>query len=142
MLVGRRPDDASSGVHDDRARAAGAYVDAEEVITRALQSALRGNLDPGGCDPSADGSADDCARQPGGGTNGNGNGGNGGNGNGEDPSSDPNAEDPGQVAPGVDTSSMLTMQLSLPQDDTFGAPVRTTFCTNVSGSLEALPGIR
>jgi putative ABC transport system permease protein len=47
-----------------------------------------------------------------------------------------------QVPPGVDTSSVLTMQLSLPQDDTFGAPVRTAFCTNVKDSLEALPGIR
>ncbi|HLF68609.1 MAG TPA: hypothetical protein VI503_04635 [Gaiellaceae bacterium] len=39
----------------------GPYVDAEEVISRALQSALRNKLAPGGCDPSADGSADDCA---------------------------------------------------------------------------------
>ena len=57
----------------------GPYVDAEEVITRALQGALRGDLVDGGCDPSADGSADDCSRQPGGGSNG----GNGGNDNGE-----------------------------------------------------------
>jgi hypothetical protein len=90
----------------------GPYVDAEEVITRALQSALRGNLDPGGCDPSADGSADDCARQPGGGTNGNGGSGNDGNG-GEDPNSDPNAEDPGQVAPDVDTSSPSSVPIPL-----------------------------
>src|SRR4029453_18236919 len=47
-----------------------------------------------------------------------------------------------RVQPGVDTSSLLTMKLSLPQDDTFGAPVRTTFCTSVTDSLEALPGIR
>ena len=30
----------------------GPYVDAEDVITRALQGALRNELDPGGCDPS------------------------------------------------------------------------------------------
>ena len=89
----------------------GPYVDAEEVITRALQSALRGNLDPGGCDPSADGSADDCARQPGGGTNGNG--GSGSEGSGSDPNSDPNAEDPGQVAPDVDTSSPSSVPIPL-----------------------------
>jgi len=88
----------------------GPYVDAEDVITRALQSAQRGELDPGGCDPSADGSADDCARQPGGGTNGNG--GNGGNGN-VDPNSDPTAEDPGQVAPEVDTSSPSSVPIPL-----------------------------
>jgi hypothetical protein len=47
----------------------GPYVDAEDVITRALQSALNGNLpNGGGCDPSADGSPDDCTTQ-GGGTN-------------------------------------------------------------------------
>jgi hypothetical protein len=89
----------------------GPYVDAEEVITRALQSALRGNLDPGGCDPSADGSADDCARQPGGGTNGNG--GSGNEGNGSDPNSDPDAEDPGQVAPDVDTSGPSSVPIPL-----------------------------
>ena len=48
----------------------GPYVDAEEVITRALQGALHGDVVNGGCDPSADGSADDCSRQPGGGSNG------------------------------------------------------------------------
>lgn len=42
----------------------GPYVDAEEVISRALQSALGGKLAPGGCDPTPDGSDDDC-RQPG-----------------------------------------------------------------------------
>ena len=43
----------------------GPYVDAEDVITRALQGALRNELDPGGCDPTADGSADDCKNQGG-----------------------------------------------------------------------------
>lgn len=44
----------------------GPYVDAEDVITRALQGALHGNLYKGGCDPSADGSPDDCAISGGG----------------------------------------------------------------------------
>ena len=44
----------------------GPYVDAEDVITRALQGALHGNLYKGGCDPSADGSPDDCATTGGG----------------------------------------------------------------------------
>ena len=39
----------------------GPYVDAEDVITRALQGALHNHIDKnGGCDPSADGSPDDC----------------------------------------------------------------------------------
>ena len=90
----------------------GPYVDAEEVITRALQGALRGNLDRGGCDPSADGSADDCARQPGGGSNGNGGNGNGNGGNGNG-GSDPGSQDPGQVAPEVDTSSPSSVPIPL-----------------------------
>jgi hypothetical protein len=77
----------------------GPYVDAEEVITRALQGALRDDLVNGGCDPSADGSADDCANQQGGG--GSGGGGTGGSGSGGSGGSD----DPGQVAPEIDTSS-------------------------------------
>ena len=39
----------------------GPYVDAEDVITRALQGALHGTLYKGGCDPSADATpANDC----------------------------------------------------------------------------------
>lgn len=94
----------------------GPYVDAEEVITRALQGALRGDLDQGGCDPSADGSADDCSRQPGGGSNG----GNGGNDNGGGSSGGSNGgstgtggDDPGQVAPDVDTSSPSSVPIPL-----------------------------
>ena len=80
----------------------GPYVDAEDVITRALQGALRGKLDAGGCDPTADGSADDCARNPG---RANGNGGNGnGTGNDADNGGERRQDDPGQVAPAVDTS--------------------------------------
>jgi hypothetical protein len=95
----------------------GPYVDAEDVITRALQSALRGNLDEGGCDPSADGSADDCARQPGGGANGgngSGNGGNGDNGGGgPNGGSDPSGDPGGEVTPGVDTSSPSSVPIPL-----------------------------
>ena len=93
----------------------GPYVDAEDVITRALQSALRGNLDEGGCDPSADGSAVDCARQPGGGANGgNGNGGNGDNGGGgPNGGSDPSGDPGGEVTPGVDTSSPSSVPIPL-----------------------------
>ena len=86
----------------------GPYVDAEEVITRALQGALRGDVVDGGCDPSADGSADDCSRQPGGGSNG----GNGGNNNGDGGNST-GGEDPGQVAPEVDTSSPSSVPIPL-----------------------------
>ena len=50
----------------------GPYVDAEDVITRALQGAMRNELDPGGCDPTADGSTDDCKNQGGNGKSGNG----------------------------------------------------------------------
>jgi hypothetical protein len=77
----------------------GPYVDAEDVITRALQGALRGNVVKGGCDPSADGSADDCTNAGGGGSGGNGSGGGG--------------SDGGQVAPAVDTSSPSSVPIPL-----------------------------
>ena len=85
----------------------GPYVDAEDVITRALQGAMRNELDPGGCDPTADGSADDCTGQGGGkGGNGNGkNGNDGSNGNGD--------PDPGQVAPAIDTSAPSSVPVPL-----------------------------
>ena len=86
----------------------GPYVDAEEVITRALQGALHGNLSEGGCDPSTDGSADDCARQAGG----NGSGGSGGSGDGGG-SGGEGTDDPGQVAPDVDTSSSSSVPVPL-----------------------------
>ena len=88
----------------------GPYVDAADVITRALQGALRGDVVNGGCDPSADGSADDCSRQPGGGANG----GNGGDsGGGSSGGSNGNGGDPGQVAPEVDTSSPSSVPIPL-----------------------------
>lgn len=94
-------EEAIDGIPDD----IGPYVDAEEVITRALQGALHGEVVQGGCDPSADGSKDDCARQLGGSSNG-GNGGQGENGSGED---DPG----GQAAPEVDTSSPSSVPVPL-----------------------------
>jgi hypothetical protein len=82
----------------------GPYVDAEDVITRALQGALHGNLYKGGCDPSADGSPDDCT---GGGSGGNGsNGGGGGN----DDGSGGQAQ---ETTPGVNTSSPSSVPIPL-----------------------------
>jgi hypothetical protein len=100
-------EEAIDGIPDD----IGPYVDAEDVITRALQGALHGDVVQGGCDPSADGSKDDCARLPGGGSNG-GNGGNG-NGGGEDGSNPNGGDDPGQAAPEVDTSSPSSVPIPL-----------------------------
>jgi hypothetical protein len=70
----------------------GPYVDAEEVITRALQASLRGKLAPGGPDPTP---GDD--RTPGGPVSG-----------GDDPS------DPGGEAAGeVDTSAPSSVPIPL-----------------------------
>ena len=49
---------------DQIPRDLGPYVDAEEVISRALQSALNNELASGGCDPTPDGEGNDC-REPG-----------------------------------------------------------------------------
>jgi hypothetical protein len=81
----------------------GPYVDAEDVITRALQGALHGNLYKGGCDPSADGSPDDCT-----GTGG-GNGSNGGGG-GNDGGSGGQAQ---ETTPSVNTSSPSSVPIPL-----------------------------
>jgi len=88
------------------------YADAEEVITRALQSALRGKLDEGGCDPSADGSANDCKDRSGGNNGGGGSGGGtgkggGGGGSGDTPGSGP------QTAPEVDTAGPSSVPVPL-----------------------------
>ena len=74
------------------------YADAEDVITRALQAALRGDLAPGGRDPTPGG--DD----PGGsGGSGSGGDGSGGNGSGDNP----------QAAPDVDTSGPSSVPIPL-----------------------------
>ena len=88
----------------------GPYVDAADVITRALQGAMRNELDPGGCDPTADGSADDCKGQGGGGKGGI------GNGNGENDGSDngnSGSDGQGEVAPEVDTSGPSSVPVPL-----------------------------
>jgi hypothetical protein len=99
-------EEAIDGIPDD----IGPYVDAEEVITRALQGALHGDVVKGGCDPSADGSKDDCARQVDGGSNG-GNGKNGGGG-GDDGSTEAGGDD-GQITPTVDTSGPSSIPIPL-----------------------------
>jgi hypothetical protein len=73
------------------------YADAEEVITRALQAALRGDLAPGGRDPSP---GDDDPTGPGGSGGDNSD---GGTGNGDSP----------QAAPGVDTSGPSAIPIPL-----------------------------
>lgn len=76
------------------------YANAEEVITRALQFALRGDLDPvGGPDPTPE---DDAPAKPGG--------------NGNDPGDPGNPLGPGdgtEVAPHVDTSGPSAVPLPL-----------------------------
>ncbi len=47
-----------------------------------------------------------------------------------------------QVNPGLDPREVLTLQVSLPQQDTYGPPARETFCADVSRGAEGLPGIR
>jgi putative ABC transport system permease protein len=46
------------------------------------------------------------------------------------------------VSPGLDPHEVLTLQVSLPQDDTYGPPVRESFCSDLSRGAEGLPGIR
>jgi hypothetical protein len=70
------------------------YADAEDVISRALQSALHGKLAPGGRDPSPDGD--------------------GANDKGDHPGSDgADAVDGGQAAPNVDTSGPSSVPIPL-----------------------------
>jgi hypothetical protein len=73
------------------------YADAEDVITRALQAALRGELAPGGPDPSP---GDDDPAEGGGDGSGDGSGGAG------------NSDNP-QAAPGVDTSGPSSIPIPL-----------------------------
>jgi putative ABC transport system permease protein len=46
------------------------------------------------------------------------------------------------VDPGLDRSSVLLMDIALPQEDTYGAPERTTFCSDVQREVAAVPGVR
>ena len=45
------------------------------------------------------------------------------------------------VQPGLDPREVLTLQVSLPQADTYGAPERESFCADLSRSAEGLPGV-
>lgn len=45
------------------------------------------------------------------------------------------------VNPGLDPRDVLTLQVSLPQPNTYGPPVRESFCADLSRSAEGLPGI-
>jgi len=47
-----------------------------------------------------------------------------------------------QVSPGLDPRDVLTMTVSLPQIDTYGPPVRQSFCADLSRETADLPGIR
>jgi hypothetical protein len=75
------------------------YADAEDVITRALQAALRGDLAPGGRDPTP--GEDDPTGA--GGSGGDNTDGSGGTGNGDNP----------QAAPDVDTSGPSSIPIPL-----------------------------
>ena len=81
------------------------YADAEDVITRALQAALRGEFAPGGVDPTPN---DDEVSGSGGS-----NGSSGGSGSGDDGSSGSGSGDSAQAAPDVDTSGPSSIPIPL-----------------------------
>ena len=86
----------------------GPYVDAEDVITRALQGAMRNELDPGGCDPTPTARRTTAQSQGGNGKSGNDKNGNGGPDNG-----DGGPDSTGQVLPEVDTSGPSSVPVPL-----------------------------
>jgi putative ABC transport system permease protein len=45
------------------------------------------------------------------------------------------------VNPGLDPRDVLTLQVSLPQQDTYGPPVRENFCAELSRHAEGHPGV-
>jgi putative ABC transport system permease protein len=47
-----------------------------------------------------------------------------------------------QVSPGLDPRDILTLQVSLPQVDTYGPPARESFCADLSAGAQGLPGIQ
>jgi hypothetical protein len=82
----------------------GPYSDAEDVITRALQSSLRGELAPGGRDPTPGNDPDkDGTPLPG----------NNGNPGGSNGDGDPGTGGNPQAAPGVDTSGPSSVPIPL-----------------------------
>ncbi len=46
------------------------------------------------------------------------------------------------VNPGLDPREVLTLQVSLPQPDTYGPPVRESFCAELARAANGLPGVR
>ena len=46
------------------------------------------------------------------------------------------------VSPGLDPREVLTLQVSLPQPDMYGPPIRESFCAELSRHAEGLPGVR
>jgi putative ABC transport system permease protein len=46
------------------------------------------------------------------------------------------------VHPGLDPRDVLTLQVSLPQPDSYGPPTRESFCAELSRHAEGVPGIR
>jgi predicted permease len=46
------------------------------------------------------------------------------------------------INPGLDPRDVLTLQVSLPQSDTYGPPVRESFCVDLSRAADGLPGVR
>ena len=95
------------------------YADAEEVISRALQAALSGNLAEGGCDPTPEkGSKNPCTGSNGSGGSGGGSGGTGGGSNGSGSSgsgsSGSGSEGSGsEAAPDVDASGPSSIPIPL-----------------------------
>jgi hypothetical protein len=79
------------------------YADAEDVIGRALQAAINGDLAAGGIDPTP-------GEDPGGGGPGGGGGG-GGGGNGNPPTTNPGTEP--EASPEVDTSGLSSLPIPL-----------------------------
>ena len=45
------------------------------------------------------------------------------------------------VDPGLRADHVLTMEIALPQDDTYGPPERTTFCDDLAREVSAVPGV-
>jgi hypothetical protein len=86
------------------------YADAEDVISRALQAALSGNLAEGGCDPTPDKDSKNPCRgiSGGGGGSGNGSGGSGSGGSGGE-----GGEGGSEVAPEVDASGPSSIPVPL-----------------------------
>ncbi|HEY4620756.1 MAG TPA: hypothetical protein VIG93_03580 [Gaiellaceae bacterium] len=96
------------------------YADAEEVISRALQAALSGNLAEGGCDPTPEkGSKNPCTGSNGSGGSGGGSGGTGGsNGSGSSGSGSSGSGSEGsgsgsEAAPNVDASGPSSIPIPL-----------------------------